>query len=883
MSEQAETRNTSAVPPSDAAAISEEINPDLTQIDAYAKVKQIIARDLHYLRELLHQRNSERRDGRCQVLMAKLAEDHFTLAVLGQFKRGKSSLMNAIIGHPLLPTGVLPLTSAITVLKFGPHERLLIEHEESSIIDEAPLAKLSDYVTERGNPGNRRRIARAVIEMPSPFLRRGLEFVDTPGVGSAIEANTAITQHFLPQCDAVIFITSVDSPLSQTELEFLSQIREHVRKIFFVVNKTDLLGADEHKDVLQFIEQNLRSIMGTASIRLFPLSCQRGLEAKVQGDLDGYARSGVKGFEETLSEFLSTAKMSAFLVSILDRVIAIADEELREMALEARATAMSADEAEEHHRALQQRFDQLRASREDDLSAIRERLRAFVEESAKREVHVLAQQAAETFRQHVHEATGRHPWQLAHGVIREWRHDSEQRLQHAIQGWATTLADHLWPLVETSARQELQPLFVRCQKIPHAAAELLHIDAAPPAATEELENLHLERELRMRFPAKKLTAQHPAWPSPIPARFSVLPVCWVHDALTDYCHQAIEQMVGIAEVAICTAMGASSDEALANTFTRFRQRAEEIEQRVEAVIVGNVPASSNPTNGAHLAQHSERLQQLHARMHSLRDHLLLAQAPEAEGIVSLVPHVEVEMPQEDVTPPAPAPMRNDTDIARDMTTRGCPVCNHAYRVIFDFFAHWQYELYQGEVSQRRFAAEGGLCRVHTWQLATIASPQGVCQGYPRLVDRLAGEIARLAAENDHLAESVWSLLPNAQHCRACHVVHTAETEYLARFATFLQDSEGITAYRRSQGLCLRHLALLLEGKLVPEIKRALLRHTSRILSATSEDMQNYALKRDALRRDLYNKDDDDAYLRALIRLAGTRYLAVPWSRDEGEV
>ena len=211
MTEHVKRTDTPAVPTSDESMIYEEAHPDLTQIDAYAKAKQVIARDLHYLREMLHQRKSERRDARCQALMAKLVEDHFTLAVLGQFKRGKSSLMNAIIGRPLLPTGVLPLTSAITVLRFGPQERLLIEHEESTVINEAPLAKLSDYVTERGNPGNRRRIARAVIEMPSPFLRRGLEFVDTPGVGSAIEANTAITQHFLPQCDAVIFITSVDS------------------------------------------------------------------------------------------------------------------------------------------------------------------------------------------------------------------------------------------------------------------------------------------------------------------------------------------------------------------------------------------------------------------------------------------------------------------------------------------------------------------------------------------------------------------------------------------------------------------------------------------------------------------------------------------------
>jgi hypothetical protein len=111
--------------------------------------------------------------------------------------------MNAIIGRDLLPTGVLPLTSAITVLKYSPKERLTIIKEGALFPEEVPLSSLAEYVTEKGNPGNAKKVARASLELPLPFLRRGLEFVDTPGIGSAIEANTATTYGFLPQSDAV--------------------------------------------------------------------------------------------------------------------------------------------------------------------------------------------------------------------------------------------------------------------------------------------------------------------------------------------------------------------------------------------------------------------------------------------------------------------------------------------------------------------------------------------------------------------------------------------------------------------------------------------------------------------------------------------------------
>jgi Dynamin family len=113
-------------------------------------------------------------------MFARLAEDRFNLVVAGRFSRGKTSLMNAILGTDRLPTGIVPLISVITSVAYGSRERVQIEWQRGGIPCEIRLEELSDYITERGNPGNTRGIRQARIELPVEVLRRGFYFIDTP-------------------------------------------------------------------------------------------------------------------------------------------------------------------------------------------------------------------------------------------------------------------------------------------------------------------------------------------------------------------------------------------------------------------------------------------------------------------------------------------------------------------------------------------------------------------------------------------------------------------------------------------------------------------------------------------------------------------------------
>lgn len=278
---------------------------------------------------LIDQKSNPEAHQQCRDLLTSLAEDRFTLAVVGQFNRGKSSLMNAVLGLNRLPVGIVPLTSVITKVSYGNPERVLLEFRGSSLKDEISLDRLPEYVTEEGNPGNQKQIKAAEVQLSSDFLRRGLFFVDTPGIGSAIEANTATTEQFLPQADAVIFVTSFDSPLGQAELEFLQKVREHVRKIFLIVNKSDLVTAEQREQVLGFIRQRLENEAGLRKPRLFAVSALIGLEAKLSGSIERLKESGLPTLEESLVQFLTNDKTREFLSRTCDRALSVLGELVR--------------------------------------------------------------------------------------------------------------------------------------------------------------------------------------------------------------------------------------------------------------------------------------------------------------------------------------------------------------------------------------------------------------------------------------------------------------------------------------------------------------------------------------------------------------------------
>jgi hypothetical protein len=215
------------------------------------------------------------------------------------------------------------------------------------------------------------------------------------------------------------------------------------------------------------------------------------------------------------------------------------------------------------------------------------------------------------------------------------------------------------------------------------------------------------------------------------------------------------------------------------------------------------------------------------------------------------------------------PVRPDLEkIGKDLPTRGCPVCDHLSQTIFDFFCSWLSPFANEEKIQEDFAAEMGFCPPHTWQMASFASLQGLSQGYPKLLERLSHELASLAKTLTNLPESVKVLIKNAATCRVCSLLRDTEAAYVQQLAIFLEQAEGRQKYARSQGVCLKHLGLLITAVSSKETVQFLLLEAARHFKEVAQDLRNYVTKREALRRDLITQNEGDAYLRALIHIAG---------------
>ncbi len=259
-----------------------------------------------------------------QELLARLAEDRFNVAVVGRFSRGKTSLMNAVLGTDRLPTGILPLTSVLTMVRYGSSERVLVYFGQSSLPREIPLDQLPEYVTQEKNPGNSKGVAFVEVQIPSETLRRGFSFVDTPGLGSPIAASSDITTGFFPEMDAVVVVTSFEAALSPEEIDLIRQAVQGARKVFLVINKLDLTSGEERDKVIHYVKERLADEVGTSNIRIFAVSARDGLAAKLQSDSQKLDQSGLPEFEQELVHFMVSEKNVQVLVLTCRRLLELA-------------------------------------------------------------------------------------------------------------------------------------------------------------------------------------------------------------------------------------------------------------------------------------------------------------------------------------------------------------------------------------------------------------------------------------------------------------------------------------------------------------------------------------------------------------------------------
>lgn len=282
------------------------------------------------------------------ALRDRLSSGQFNLAVLGQFKRGKSTLINALLGAELLPSGVLPVTLVPVFLRYAPRPALEIRYANGRGSEQCSLERLGDFVNEANNPRNHKQVSRVDLFYPAALLQNGVVLIDTPGVGSTFQHNTDTTLDFLPHCDAAIAVLSADPPITAVEVAFLQQVQPHVAQFFFVLNKSDYLEPAGLAAAKQFLCDTLRTDLGIASPQVWTVSARQGLAARMNGD-DGreWSHSGMAALEQALLTFATNGKRSALLKAVQKKAADLVGQADHLLALEQQAARLPLEELEQ--------------------------------------------------------------------------------------------------------------------------------------------------------------------------------------------------------------------------------------------------------------------------------------------------------------------------------------------------------------------------------------------------------------------------------------------------------------------------------------------------------------------------------------------------------
>lgn len=334
------------------------------------------------------------------TLSERLSEDRFQLAVLGQFKRGKSTLLNALLGEALLPTAVVPATAVRTFIRYGPALGTTVAFQnngkprERTFTDLTELnGELTRLVTEQGNPENRLGVSQVTVTCDAAILERGVVLIDTPGVGSTLHHNTEAALESLPHCDAALFVVSPDPPLTEVEVEFLQRVIEKVPRLFFVLNKVDQLSPTDRQAALGFLRQTLKERVGLPNdTPLFCVSSRLALEAGTETSPGLRERSGLADLERHLVDFLTHGKSEVLRDAINMKAADAVAEALMELQLELASFRLPVQELERRSEALEQTLRDVKRQRQaigDQLEGECRRTHELLEDHARR-IRVIA-------------------------------------------------------------------------------------------------------------------------------------------------------------------------------------------------------------------------------------------------------------------------------------------------------------------------------------------------------------------------------------------------------------------------------------------------------------------------------------------------------------
>ena len=292
-------------------------------IMSYKKTITELAMDLATLEVYSKQLAMENTEVTLHELNERIKNDRFNLAVLGEFRRGKSTLINALLRTPVLPSDIVPTTASVNRITYDPQPRAKVSYFDGATRD-IRIEELADYVTQEGDKKD--NVREVTVWYPTVYCSNNVDIYDTPGLNDT-EEMTKATMDVIDKMDIAIFTLAATANFSASESEFLSEklLTSNVGRVIFVVTHMGGFTPEEQERIIKSIRKGIeQKVMSKArdvfsdhpeqletferklgDIQIFGVDSVMALKARNDHDEALLEKSGYRAFERGIDEMLT--------------------------------------------------------------------------------------------------------------------------------------------------------------------------------------------------------------------------------------------------------------------------------------------------------------------------------------------------------------------------------------------------------------------------------------------------------------------------------------------------------------------------------------------------------------------------------------------------
>lgn len=365
------------------------------EFGSYASFRETVndlTESLGQLKEYAESLNLNNTAKSVEDVIEKISNEHFEVAIVGEFKRGKSTLINALLGQEVLPADVLPATATLNRVTYSKDPYVVVEYKDGAS-ERVDIDHLADYVTKLSYESEKKAetVKEATVYYDTDFCKNHVDIIDTPGLNDD-EQMTNVTMSILPEIDAAVFVISANSPFSQFEKEFLENkmLTSDLGRIIFAVNCFGTFSKEDEDRIVDTVEKRIcsyvmdkaKKVMGENSKefavykrkigkpKVIGVYAKKALMAKESGDSEMLAESNFPKFESVLETMLTKERGSITLQILANKIISSGSEIINSIVIHENALMMETDEFMEKYQLAIEEIEEIRTKKREEFVRI---------------------------------------------------------------------------------------------------------------------------------------------------------------------------------------------------------------------------------------------------------------------------------------------------------------------------------------------------------------------------------------------------------------------------------------------------------------------------------------------------------------------------------